>query len=312
MNQQTTKFFAFLADKTSHEILLYEQNWVYLVLKSRYDDETDFLYMLDGYNCAMPHAMGHKAEFAGIYSYTRNELYAAPYVLNNLLEQSSVSTATVRSHVQELATQMIHQKVSEGPLTETDEAHTPWKTEEEFLNYYFEKEALDWFYKHEKPRYSFSPNCENLTTAQLVGAINHPEATARDIAESYMEKQSKCINRRVWEVEQLTKRVEELETTPGEHHTRRKIAESIPDSIKTVNVEVLKDGKSMMIKSEASNLCRTGSDSYSEYCFDAPSRRAFEREFGRMAHLYPRDIVRITYARKILYDVNTAFQPATS
>lgn len=312
MNQQTTEFFAFLADKTRHEILLHHQDSVYLILKSRYDDETDFLYMLNGYNCTLPHVLGREARFAGINSYAQHKLYAAPYELNQLFEQNSESIADVRSQLQQLAMQIIHQKVLEGPLPETDESRTPWRTEEEFMSYYLEKESLHWFYKHEKPRYSFSPNCENLTTAQLVGAINHPDETAREIAEIYIKVESKHINRRVWEVEQLTKRVEELETTPGEHHTRRNIAESIPDNIKTVNVEVFKEGKSMMIKSEASNLRRTGSDSYSEYCFDAPSRRAFESEFGRMAHLYPRDIVRITYARKILYDVSTAYQPAAS
>ena len=78
-------------------------------------------------------------------------------------------------------------------------------------------------------------------------------------------------------------------------------AESIGDE-KMVRVDVERDGKALTVRMEAGELRRADSSYYATWHMDAPSRRAFAEAFGRSADLHARDIVRIGYAKRVLYE----------
>ena len=82
MNQEisSTAILQSLKDVRTGEIAFRRGGWNYRILRSRYDDETDFLYILNGYGAEV-HAVGGKAEFAGIYSHVREDLFAPCYDL---------------------------------------------------------------------------------------------------------------------------------------------------------------------------------------------------------------------------------------
>ena len=67
-------------------------------------------------------------------------------------------------------------------------------------------------------------------------------------------------------------------------------------------VTIHKDGQDFTFKTEASVLRRDCTNTYGTWYIVAADRREFERRFGRSAEYAPGEIVRITYARKVLYE----------
>jgi hypothetical protein len=72
-------------------------------------------------------------------------------------------------------------------------------------------------------------------------------------------------------------------------------------SAKTVNVTICKNDIDFTFKAEADQFRRDCESHYSDWNIVAADRREFERRFGRNAHYGPEDILRIEYARSVLY-----------
>ena len=86
-------------------------------------------------------------------------------------------------------------------------------------------------------------------------------------------------------------------------HTVRRIMEAVTfTDAKTVTVTICKDGQDFTFKTEASVLRRDCTNTYGTWYIAAADRREFEKRFGRSAEYAPGEIVRITYARKVLYE----------
>ena len=86
-------------------------------------------------------------------------------------------------------------------------------------------------------------------------------------------------------------------------HTVRRIMDAVTfTDAKTVTVTIHKDGQDFTFKTEASVLRRDCTNTYGTWYIVAADRREFERRFGRSAEYAPGEIVRITYARKVLYE----------
>ena len=71
---------------------------------------------------------------------------------------------------------------------------------------------------------------------------------------------------------------------------------------KMVNVTTVIDGKELTFKTTAGDLNRDPYGSYSTWNIAAQDRARFEELYGRSASYYPRDIVRITYGKALLYE----------
>jgi len=72
-------------------------------------------------------------------------------------------------------------------------------------------------------------------------------------------------------------------------------------SAKTVKVTIRKDGVEFTFKTEASEFRSDCTSYYSTWNIAAADRREFERLFGRSSNYRPEDILRIEYARSVLY-----------
>jgi hypothetical protein len=85
------------------------------------------------------------------------------------------------------------------------------------------------------------------------------------------------------------------------HRVKRIMAAVGATSAKTVNVTICKDDVEFTVKAEAGQFRRDCGSNYSDWHIVAADRREFERRFGNHAHYGPEDILRIEYARSVLY-----------
>jgi hypothetical protein len=86
-------------------------------------------------------------------------------------------------------------------------------------------------------------------------------------------------------------------------HTVRAIIEAAKkrDCV-TVSVTTRIDGKYLTFKTQASDLHQDGQSGYSDYRMDADGRRDFKETYGNLGKYFPKDIVKITYGRAVLYE----------
>jgi hypothetical protein len=85
------------------------------------------------------------------------------------------------------------------------------------------------------------------------------------------------------------------------HRVKRIMRAVGASSAKTVNVTICKDDIDFTFKAEAAQFRRDCVSHYSDWDIVSADRREFERRFGRGAHYEPEDILRIEYARSVLY-----------
>ena len=297
------KLMAFLRDPAQTFLRYAEGAWSKLLIRVPLDDETDVLYLLSGYGDT-PVLLNGNAEYAGVYSRLRDELHNVGYDLREAVEdryatdrESTVKLIEIR------ASRLVVEMVGSGPVEVTDESEGVNYDEDYYMKYVLDKEATQHFYARTEPVFNPVVRIRDITATQYAQAINHPEEAARYWAARYIARQARYINLRLWEVPLAKQKLAELEATKGEHHLRRVIAESIGDE-KTVRVDVERDGTALTVRMEASELKRADSNYYASWHMDAPSRKAFTEAFGRSADLHARDIVRIAYAKRVLYERN--------
>ncbi len=291
---------AFLADRSQSEFPFKHDRWTFILLKSKYDEETDFLYLLHEYNAPTAHTMRGHADYAGIYSHLTSTLYGYCYDLNFMGDQRTQMT-TVCDNLVQLITEAILRKVTGRPVPVEPDSEDEIRRRAYYLRYDLKREALDCFYTGKQPCFSPRIDREQFTIADIVGAINHPTETAERLADAYILEHGNSIDRRRWELSLLPDKVAELEATPSEHHYRRAIARSIGRE-KNVHLEIQKDGVTCSCKISTDTLKCSRDSYYSDWHMDAPSRAIFHKTYGKPAQLYPADILRITYGKKTLYE----------
>jgi hypothetical protein len=86
-------------------------------------------------------------------------------------------------------------------------------------------------------------------------------------------------------------------------HAVKRIRDAVEkSSAKTVTVTIRKNGEDFTFKTEAYELTRDCTSHYSDWHIVAADRRRFAAKFGRNAHYTPKEIVRIAYARRVIYE----------
>lgn len=303
-NELTTNIHAFLFDRSLHELVFTEAGRTHLLLKSRYDADTDFLYHQYRYDSPIPHEVDQKLDYAGILSYKRGSLFDPAYRLRDWVTCAPGRDELIKN-VKRKITEEIRRLVNDTPVPVTEQAEPCQRDCEYFLKYEADSKAYALFYAGETT-IAYAPyfTVDNPSSADYVRMINDEQGFIEDSVKTYILKKANVINTRLWELGEIQRRLNELIASPGEHHVRRAIAGSITGEMKMVNVHVEKDGQTGVFKVEAGAVVREAqSNSYiGTYSLDAPSRQKFERMFGRHESLQITDIVRITYGKKALFE----------
>lgn len=290
----------FLRDNTQREVRFEIGDHNFSLIKSRFDDETDFLYLLDEFRHS-PYTIGGGAKYSGVYSYRTGRLFDLCYALHwNMSGIEHTSHAEWYAEISRQVNNEIMRKISNGKIEVTSAAEEPWNGMEYFVKYRLEEEAMQCFYSGNKPTYAPHFKIEEMSAEEFVRSINHTDEVIEKYADEFILRNALHIIQRLQQIPMVLQRLEELESTPSEHHIRRRIIRSIHDE-KMVRAVIEKDGQQMVIRIKGSTLKNTDRYSYFLYSMDAPSRNEFQKLYGKNAELWPRDIVSISYGKKELY-----------
>lgn len=297
--------YDFLNDVNQHELCFKHNRHNYILLKSAFDAETDFLYLLEGYYGSNPHKAGEDALYAGVYSRVLRQYFDIPYVLRDRADENK-NIEEILAEFSHAVSARIAEMVHDAPVPVTEEAEEIRDEREYYQKYALPRETRECFFGdakrlHYQPHYHVS----DPSTAEIAAILNHFEDAVNARAKAFICKKAREINERLWQIGLLRDEVARMEATPGEHHARRAIMRSVADrNMKTVNLEIRKGDESTIIKIETSALRCMDNSYYSPWRMDAPSRYKLVERFGRNTEVFPEDVVKITYGRKVLYERN--------
>ena len=235
------KLYDFLDDANQHELHFSRGRQNCLLIKSAFDAETDFLYLLEGYYENDPHKAGGSATYAGVYSHVRREYFDIPYALRDRTDESK-SIEEVLTEFSHAVSARIAKKVHDAPVHVTEEAEEIRDEREYYQKYALPREARECFFGDAK-RLHYQPNyyVSDPSTAEIAAMLNHFEDAVNARAKAFIRKKAREINERLWQIGLLREEVARMEATPGEHHARRAIMRSVAgQNMKTVNLEIQK------------------------------------------------------------------------
>ena len=290
------------SEETELRLVEYKHSRAYF--KNRLPNGLDILYMYR-YPSEDGIAVNAEPEYQGLCKRDTGELYDVGYETFEILKEtnqvaygSANITEDLEERVRTLVEGMVSKyisSISENDITEDrrkileDQAWGIAKkryledisTDNEYQCDYSVKE----YYKH------------------LVEFILNKDKVASEIAEQYHEKNKEDIREEVIRNRYIIAEGEKFNN--GEYYdytAMKRIIHSIPEKSQSVNVTICKDGKEMTFKYDARFLRHDCGRCYSTLNMPCLARGTFEDLYGRNAELYPTDITRITYGRKVIYE----------
>ncbi len=158
--------------------------------------------------------------------------------------------------------------------------------------------------EYEPPVFRCRYDPDQWTEDALLSCILDPEGYADKEAAEYMAaNQEEMLFDFLYNDAVLQEYQAILEDTENPVHIVKKIMAAMrTTSAKTVNVTIFKEGVEFTFKTDAAELRRDCTGYYHAWNMAAADRREFEGLYGRNAEYYPQEIVRITYARNVLYE----------
>lgn len=156
----------------------------------------------------------------------------------------------------------------------------------------------------EPPVFSCHYDPDHWKEDSLLSYIADPEGYAQKQAEDYIaENQENMLFDFLYNDAVLKEYRAILADTENPVHLIKRISAAMAaTSAKTVNVTISKDGTEFTFKTEAFSLRGDCGSHYNSWSIVAADRRKFEELFGRSADYTPEEILRITYARNVLYE----------
>lgn len=140
----------------------------------------------------------------------------------------------------------------------------------------------------------------------LLEYILDPDNYAQKEAETYISKHQEDILYSLLCNDMIRKEYETiLKDTKNPVHIIKKIRDAMNNtSAKTVNITILKNDIEFTFKAEVNYLRGFPEDSYKPYNLISKDRKRFEQIFGILKGYKPQEILRITYGKKVLYELN--------
>ena len=305
-NIQENQILSFLLEQSRREFAFVKNQYYYNLVKCKYDDDTDFVYFILGYEDSGLQ-IGKDADCIGLVSYKTKCFYPDHWALREVIGDTE-NLESIRQRMGADVSAAVLQLVDGKPVPVTDTADTIWdeeKRRQDHEQYYAQEKARKWFFSRTvTDKYEPDIRYESTLTHPVIRFINNHDAFVAEESQAYVVKHAREINFELWALEETRRQYEALESTPGTLHLYRAIAESPTSDMKKVTIHLLKDGKTFAGKIEASALRRGDGYHYSDYSLEAADRRQFTEMFGRSAYINAEDIQKITYGKKTLYERN--------
>lgn len=294
---------AFIIDPARREYIMHGKDYVTIIIKIAYNDSVDFLYTQYQYRSDNPLKIGEKLEYAGFVHHPTGRIYDGSFTLFRYQEEmDTISLDTVKKETIAAINAALVTYVGMEPVPVTMVAEEIRNERNEHEKYGADREARSAFFAG-KRQILYKPSISlDLSTDQYVQIVMHGDTFVKAWVDEYLLRKANQINERLWEISVSQQRLDALWNSPGTHHITLAIADAIEADMKMVNLHLDKDDKQIVVKYEASRLRSADTDDYSDWHMDAPGRRAFEKTYGRNARLFPSEIQRITYGKKVVYE----------
>ena len=264
----------------------------------------DILYMYD-YMRDGKIPLHREPEYQGLYKRDTKELYDVSYDLNKAIEGTDIiayGSANITEDIEGMVRRLVEEKVATYISTINDNDFTEEKRES--IRKRAWEIAKDKYLKDEKAGEDYECGYhEEHYVEHLMDFITDKEVTARMIADEHHAKYKENIPEKVVTRRYVREELEKFNNGEYKHYLAMKqIIQAIPNTCKSVNVTIEKEGAELTFKYEARLMRHDCGMHYYAFHIPAPERAKFEEMFGRHADFGPLDIKRITYGKKVLYE----------
>lgn len=306
-------FTSWLASGDKGQCCFQEKGDTYIMIRAEKCPEIEYLFCQRRYN-GKGLTRDSSFKYAGIYcrkdgllydmQYPFSDMGQSPEELQNRSEEAlwQQLKAAVRKKV-EAAIGNDRSNLAITEVTDSSLLHQ--------LEYSLKYSAKEQARKHFLDTVDFEPSVfqcrytpDRWTEESLFSCILDPEGYIEQEAAAYIAaNQEDMLSDFLYNDAVLREYQAILADTENPVHTVKKIMAAMqPTSAKTVNVTIFKEGVEFTFKTEAQELRRDCTSYYSSWNMVASDRREFENLYGRHAEYYPQEIIRITYARNVLYE----------
>ena len=244
-------------------------------------------------------------EYQGLYKRDTKELYDVGYDLNKAIEGTDIiayGSANITEDIEGMVRRLVEEKVATYITTIKDTDFTEERRES--IRKRAWEIAKDKYLKDEEAGEDYECGYhEEHYVEHLMDFITDKEATARMIADEHHAKYKENIPEKVVTRRYVREELEKFNNGEYKHYLAMKqIIQAIPNTCKSVNVTIEKEGAELTFKYEARLMRHDCGMHYYAFHIPAPERAKFEEMFGRHADFGPLDIKRITYGKKVLYE----------
>lgn len=244
-------------------------------------------------------------EYQGLYKRDTKELYDVGYDIHEVIKDLDIvghGSANIRDEIEEMVRKLVEEKVATYIATITDTKLT--KEQRESIREDAWDIAKGKYLKDEDAGREYECGfTEEHYVEHLMDFITDKEATAKMIADEHHKNNKDRIPEKVIRQRYVKEELVKFNNGENKHYLAMKqIIKGIPNTCKSVNVTVEKDGAELTFKYEARFLRTDCGTCYYAFYIPAPERRKFEELYGRHAEFGPLDIKQITYGKKVLYE----------
>ena len=249
--------------------------------------------------------LNREPEYQGLYKRDTKELYDVGYDLHDVIKDLDIvahGSANIQEEIEAMVRRFVEEKVATYIAGIKDTAYTE-EERKSFREDAWEKAKKKYLNDEEAGEDYECGFHEEHYIEHLMDFITDKVKTAKVIAEEHHEKHRERIPEKVVTQRYVREELAKFNNGEYENYTAMKqIIRSIPEKSQTVNVTICKEGKEMTFKYEARYLRYDCGRCYSTWNMPTSSRWQFDDLYGKDAEIYPTDITRITYGRKVIYE----------
>lgn len=306
-------FTRWLASGDMGQCCFQEKGYGYIVIRVEKTPDFEYLFSQRRYD---KEGMKRDSTFkyVGIYCRKDGLLYDAEYDLTSLEDDPEPLQKRSAEALREQLKVAVREKVEaaigndKGNLQITELTDSGLLSQLTYARQHGAKEAARRQYldteDFDPPAFACNYDPDRWKEDSLLAYILDPEGYTEQQAKEYIEEnQETMLHNFLYNEAVMQEYRAILEDKENPVHTVKKIMDAMrTTSAKTVNVTVLKEGVEFTFKTEATALRGDCTSYYHTWNIVAADRKKFEQTFGRNADYRPAEILRITYARNVLYE----------
>ena len=287
------------------------------VIRVRKTGDFDYLYCQRQYH-GTGIERGDKFEYAGIYCKRDGLIYDGQYDLRDLIADGVRSNEALRQELKQAVRTAVESAINNDRRNLRISDLSTEKARDNlayFLKYSAADNARTAYLSGQNAdgaSYAFTFRCnydpEHWTEDSLLVYILDPARYAAAEAAAYLDSHQEDMLSDFLRADMVAAQYSAiLANTQNPIHCIKRIMRALnASSAKTVNVTIRKDDKVFTFKAEAAQFRRDCTSHYHYWSILAADRREYERQFKGSTYYGPEEILRIEYARTVLYQAETA------